>query len=146
MQGADKYYDLIYKAYKSKLGELYKVNCLGYGDGYKFENIIFILSEHARGKTFRIWIYKTDAILSTLNDEHLEVYGVTGGNPGWTEMYGWTKDGNWKPYIERYFTQLEENIKKTEKYERIREEKIHEANKNKEHLQINKFNEIFTSK
>jgi len=30
-----------------------------------------------------------------LNKNAVEVYGVIGGNPGWTERYGWIHKGKW---------------------------------------------------
>jgi len=71
------------------------------------------VGEHARGKTFRIWILPNDDKLTesihTVKDA-VEVYGVTGGQPGWTETYGWLHKGSWQQDFERLV-----NSKKLEK-------------------------------
>ena len=108
MQGADKWYDLIDKADRYKLGNIIRTGHNGYGYTFQYENVVFILSEHARGKTFNIWIYKTKDIKDT--DEHLEVYGMTGGQPGWTETYGWLCYGTWKDFIEEYMRNIESQV------------------------------------
>lgn len=57
---------------------------------------------HARGKTFRIQVLPDDEKAvgngennQCLNEDAVEVYGITGGNPGWTETYGWLRTGKW---------------------------------------------------
>ncbi len=55
--------------------------------------------EHARGKTFSIWVLQsTDKLLGGPWSEPsaVEVYGITSGNPGWTETYGWLHRGRWE--------------------------------------------------
>ena len=59
---------------------------------------LYLLSgEHARGYTFHIWVLPDD---TTIDDfpwkDAVEVYGITGGNPGWTETYGWLHHGKWE--------------------------------------------------
>ena len=49
--------------------------------------------QHARGKTFHIFI--------GLRSNEVEVYGILGGNPGWTEYYGWKYNGQWQKDFER---------------------------------------------
>lgn len=146
MIGADEYYNLINKAFRLKVRELSKINCGGYGDGYKYENIVFLLSEHARGKTFSIWIYETDYIIDALKDNHIEVYGMTGGQRGWTETYGWTKDGLWKPYIERYFSDLHKIIEKREQEQEIIKQILGKMKLQEEQAEIDKFNMLFQTK
>lgn len=54
---------------------------------------------HERGKTFRIWVLPTaDPIACKPWDmkDAVEVYGITGGQPGWTETYGWLHRGKWE--------------------------------------------------
>src|SRR6185295_16857180 len=57
---------------------------------------------HARGKTFHIYVLPRDekaienANNGPLNTNAVEVYGITGGQPGWTETYGWLKQGPWQ--------------------------------------------------
>ena len=143
MQGADKYYNLITKAYNYNIKGLNKIDCGGYGEGYKENNIVFILSEHARGKTFNIWVYETSDIQDALNDEHLEVYGVTSGNLGWTEAYGWLVNGSWKNIIEGYFSYLEQEIHNIEESNQIQANKQKEKDKKEYCEKVNKFNKIF---
>ena len=55
---------------------------------------------HARGKTFHIWIVPEGESFDPrygrpYNPNAVEVYGVIGGNPGWTENYGWLHEGQW---------------------------------------------------
>jgi len=114
MKGATGYYNLIEKAYRYKIGDLTKIDCPGYGDGYKHKNVVFVLSEHARGETFKIWIYKSENFDDALVAEHLEVYGVIGGQPGWTEEYGWTISASWVDYILAYFGYLRVETEKRE--------------------------------
>lgn len=58
-----------------------------------------ICGEHARGKTFHIWILPADVAISGMPwsvKDAVEVYGITGGQPGWTETYGWLHRGKWE--------------------------------------------------
>jgi hypothetical protein len=55
--------------------------------------------EHARGKTFHIWILPTAEPIDHMpwaSKDAVEVYGITGGQPGWTEEYGWLHRGKWE--------------------------------------------------
>jgi hypothetical protein len=83
MKGADEYFDLFRAA--EQHGRLYL--CPGH---------------HARGKTFRIFVLPAGEKAKEngpgnppLNMDAVEVYGVVGGNPGWTESYGWLHQGKW---------------------------------------------------
>ena len=58
---------------------------------------------HARGKTFRIQVLpKDEEAISNgpgnmcVNKDAVVVYGVIGGQPGWTEYYGWLHHGQWE--------------------------------------------------
>lgn len=60
---------------------------------------LFLASgSHARGRTFHIWVLpdgvKTDN--PWFEPRAVEVYGVTSGQPGWTETYGWLHEGPWQ--------------------------------------------------
>lgn len=62
---------------------------------------LFLYSHsHARGYTFQIWVLPEGITVS--NDapwtckDAVEVYGVIGGNPGWSEEYGWLHKGKWQ--------------------------------------------------
>ena len=62
---------------------------------------------HARGKTFRIQVLpKDEEAISNgsgnmcVNKDAVVVYGVIGGQPGWTEYYGWLHHGKWEKDFE----------------------------------------------
>ena len=61
--------------------------------------LFLVCGEHARGKTFYIWVLPTDTATEgsprSVKDA-VEVYGITGGHPGWTETYGWLHRGKWE--------------------------------------------------
>ena len=61
--------------------------------------LYFLSGEHARGKTFCIYVLPTDEPISVsihnVNNA-VEVYGIIGGQPGWTEYYGWLHRGKWQ--------------------------------------------------
>lgn len=61
--------------------------------------LYLVSDKHARGKTFRIWVLpSTDppgGMPWSVKDA-VEVYGITGGQPGWTESYGWLHRGKWE--------------------------------------------------
>ncbi len=59
----------------------------------QYGKLHIVSSAHARGSTFHIYIgYK---------GEMAEVYGIIGGNPGWSESYGWLHKGKWVEDFER---------------------------------------------
>lgn len=62
-----------------------------FSDGEKLGDMTIRTGEHARGKIFCIFILG------------VEVYGVLGGNPGWTEYYGWKRTGPWVEDFEREY-------------------------------------------
>lgn len=57
---------------------------------------------HARGRTFHIYVLPEgedahpNGPNAPLNKGAIEVYGITGGQPGWTETYGWLHRGKWE--------------------------------------------------
>ena len=53
------------------------------------------VGSHARGKTFQVYVTPTDCAVC-LGSDMVEVYGVTGGQPGWTETYNWLHHGQWE--------------------------------------------------
>ena len=57
--------------------------------------------EHARGKTFRVFVlpYSEPRFFDEKNA--VEVYGIIGGQPGWTEEYGWLHHGPWVADFEK---------------------------------------------
>jgi hypothetical protein len=65
---------------------------------------------HARGKTLRIYVLpegemaiENAGINPPLNKDAVEVYGVVGGNLGWTEKYGWIHEGPWQGDFEKIY-------------------------------------------
>ena len=51
---------------------------------------------HARGRTFHIWLNPDGVEDKELHRETaFKVYGIIGGQPGWTEYYGWLHRGLW---------------------------------------------------
>jgi len=75
-------------------------------------------SKHARGNTFRIYVLpageeviENAGINPPLNKDAVEVYGITGGQAGWTETYGWLHEGKWQSDFEAlYQERLEEAV------------------------------------
>jgi len=74
-------------------------------------------SSHARGNTFRIQVLpKGEEALPNgdnnvcLNKDAVEVYGVIGGNPGWTEFYGWKHEGPWQSDFDAMVLQRKSEI------------------------------------
>jgi hypothetical protein len=61
--------------------------------------LYLVCGEHARGKTFHVWVLPADTAIAgkpwSVKDA-VEVYGITGGQPGWTETYGWLHRGKWE--------------------------------------------------
>lgn len=65
---------------------------------------------HARGKTFEIQILPKGAEAEhngdsnqCLNKDTVTVYGTLGGQPGWTEYYGWIHKGPWVEEFEEMY-------------------------------------------
>lgn len=55
-------------------------------------NVVLLAGNHARGNTAYVFLVK-DA--DNIRGNAMEVYGITGGQPGWTETYGWKHRGSW---------------------------------------------------
>lgn len=68
----------------------------------QYGRFYIVSGSHARGATFHIQILPEGEKAETnygnkcLNSDAVEVYGITGGNPGWTETYGWLHEGAWQ--------------------------------------------------
>lgn len=69
----------------------------------QYGRLYLVSSSHARGKTFRIFVLPAEETSipngspnPPLNADAVEVFGVTGGHPGWTETYGWLHHGPWE--------------------------------------------------
>ena len=72
----------------------------------QFGRLYVVPGSHARGATFRIYVLPRgeNAIKNgpnaPLNIDAVEVYGIIGGQPGWTESYGWLHEGSWQKDFE----------------------------------------------
>lgn len=54
---------------------------------------------HARGETLHIYVMPSEEPFRSVPwacADAVEVYGITGGQPGWTETYGWLHTGKWQ--------------------------------------------------
>lgn len=89
----------------------------------QYERLYIVSGSHARGRTFRIFVLpEGEKAISNgpnnapLNKDAVEVYGVIGGNPGWTEGYGWLHDGKWQSdfieMVKRREAEIEEETKR----------------------------------
>jgi hypothetical protein len=77
--------------------------CKLFHQAEQHERLYLLPHHHARGKTFRIFVLpagekviENGGFNPPLNHEAIEVYGIVGGNPGWTEYYGWIHEGPWQ--------------------------------------------------
>lgn len=66
----------------------------------QYDKLFIQTGTHARGKTIHIWIVPNGEEFEPkygrpFNSNATEVYGITGGQPGWTETYGWLHKGEW---------------------------------------------------
>ena len=62
----------------------------------KFMDAFLSSGHHARGKYFHIYVMPEGGEPSHYGhapDGSVEVYGILGGQPGWTEYYGWLHAG-----------------------------------------------------
>lgn len=80
--------------------------------------LFFVSGEHARGRTFHVWVLPSDEKINTkpwLVKDAVEVYGITGGHPGWTETYGWLHEGRWQNDFYRIVTERKVAIKEAKR-------------------------------
>ncbi len=65
----------------------------------QFGKLFIDPSYHARGRTIHVWVLPSEEKITGsihVNKGAVEVYGITGGQPGWTETYGWLHEGPWQ--------------------------------------------------
>ena len=121
MQGARKYAEL-------------------FGRSEQIERLYFVTSSHARGKTFRVYLLpeneeaKPNGNNAPLNKDAIEVYGIIGGQSGWTEYYGWIHKGKW---CDDFYSIVKEKESELIKKESIAEKEISRKEQDKEN-NINK--------
>lgn len=96
---------------------------------------------HARGLTFHLQILPEgeEAIPNgpnnlCLNKDAVEVYGIIGGQPGWTESYGWLYRGSWEEDFERMVAEAKEE-RRIERENKI-EEGIQKARKDQKRIRL----------
>lgn len=92
---------------------------------------LFISSgHHARGRTFRVWVLPEGEVVegNYPSQDAVEVYGIVGGQPGWTEYYGWLREGPWQKDFEALVATRRAEV---EAADRAREEHRQEAEKAK---------------
>jgi hypothetical protein len=118
MKGANEYCNTFKKA--EQVGRLY-----------------LLPSSHARGPTFHIYVLPEGvAVIENggrnppLNKNSVEVYGIIGGQPGWTESYGWLHDGKWQDDFNKLYEQRKAEIEKASKLNRKRQLEREQAAKN----------------
>lgn len=65
----------------------------------QYGRLFLVSGHHARGKTFHVWVLPdatpAQGMPWTVRDA-VEVYGIVGGQPGWSEWYGWLHRGKWE--------------------------------------------------
>lgn len=75
----------------------------------QYGRLYISVGSHARGSTFHIWVLPENLPEKWTRihevPDAVEVYGVTGGQPGWTETYGWLHTGKWQEDFEMLVTQ-----------------------------------------
>lgn len=112
MQGADEYYDL-FNGQSQQIGRLF----------LQFHT-------HARGKCFEIFLLPEDIEIKgdrISGRDNVEIYGMTGGQRGWTETYGWLHTGKWQDDFyaiveNKKAGRFAENIKRIEKIKKAKTE------------------------
>ncbi len=100
----------------------------------QYGRLYLVSGEHARGKTFRIFILPQGEDAqpngpnnAPLNTDAVEVYGVTDGVPGWTETYGWLHEGPWQADFERMVAKRHAEIAAAEEAKRASVEAVNAA-------------------
>lgn len=65
-----------------------------FGDKEQHGRLLIRSGKHARGKYFHIYVMPDGGTAD--HSGSVEVYGILGGHPGWTEYYGWLHTGPWQ--------------------------------------------------
>ncbi|MEJ2899658.1 hypothetical protein [Acinetobacter sp. NS-4] len=84
----------------------------------QYGNLYLLSPHHARGQTFQIFVVPEgfQIKLGGINAPHgcIEVYGILGGHPGWTEFYGWIHKGPWQQDFYKLVAERRAEIEKLE--------------------------------
>jgi hypothetical protein len=151
MKGAREYYNIIQKAYQYKIGGLKKLNLEhGWNGGdskaFIYNNFVFVTSSHARGKCLHIFLidkqYQDD---EEIKSNAFEVFGIVGGQPGWTEEYNWLHEphGKWVLPITRYLGNLQSEADTLDHENMMKRGEQKKEEKRKLQQKIDHFNEMF---
>ena len=68
-------------------------------DAEQHGRLLISSGSHARGKYFHVWAMPEGGVPNCYGHApagSVEVYGIKGGQPGWTEYYGWLHAGPWQ--------------------------------------------------
>ena len=80
----------------------------------QYGRLYIMPGSHARGYTLHIWVLPEGVSVkpgqSIWEVKPVEVYGITGGQPGWTECYGWLHRGPWEADFHKLFEQRKAEI------------------------------------
>lgn len=84
----------------------------------QYGNLYLLSHHHARGQTFQIFVVPEGVQVEPgrINAPHgcIEVYGILGGHPGWTEFYGWIHKGPWQQDFYKLVAERRAEIEKLE--------------------------------
>ena len=68
----------------------------------QYGRLYIVSGGHTRGTTFHLYVLPIGEVAKSngpnnppICEDAVEVYGIIGGNPGWTETYGWLHMGKW---------------------------------------------------
>lgn len=92
--------------------------------------LLLVAGAHARGLTFHIYVLPEGFDFHThgkTSYDRVEVYGIIGGNPGWTETYGWLRQGPWKQDFEKIVDEQKERNKAREEQEAADKQEVENA-------------------
>ena len=93
---------------------------------------------HARGKTFRIQVLPEGEKASPngtgnlcTNKNAVIVYGEKGGQPGWTEYYGWLHKGKWQEDFRKLVEERKAEVEAEKKEQAIKKTQAEVIEKNR---------------
>lgn len=76
----------------------------------RYGKLRVLTGSHARGSYFHLYVGE--------EGKEVEVYGVKGGHPGWTEWYGWLHEGPWvEDFMKMVAEKREEVLRRAKKQE-----------------------------